>query len=146
MSDSLRPHGLYSPWNSPGQNTGVGSCSLLQWMFPTQRSNPGLLNYRQILYHLSHQESPRILEWVVYSFQRIFQTHKSNQNLLHCRRILYQLSYQGSPTNSIYFQSKIPRGFHKKLTKIVKRGKVYTRETGKSEQSPWKRTVLPSLV
>ena len=33
MSDSLRPHGLYSPWNSPGQNTGVGSCSLLQGLF-----------------------------------------------------------------------------------------------------------------
>ena len=38
VSDSLRPHGLYSPWNPPGQNTGVGSLSLLQWIFPTQRS------------------------------------------------------------------------------------------------------------
>ena len=36
MSDSLRPHGLYSPWNSPDQNTGVGSLSLLQGIFPTQ--------------------------------------------------------------------------------------------------------------
>ena len=36
MSDSLQPHGLYSPWNSPGQNTGVGGCSLLQGIFPTQ--------------------------------------------------------------------------------------------------------------
>ena len=36
VSDSLRPHGLYSPWNSPGQNTGVGSLSLLQGIFPTQ--------------------------------------------------------------------------------------------------------------
>ena len=42
MSDSLWPHGLYSPWNSPGQNTGVGSLSLLQGIFPTQGSNPGL--------------------------------------------------------------------------------------------------------
>ena len=42
MSDSLRPHGLYSPWNSPGQNTGVGRLSLLQGIFPTQGSNPGL--------------------------------------------------------------------------------------------------------
>ena len=41
MSNSLRPHGLYSPWNSPGQNTGVGSLSLLQGIFPTQGSNPG---------------------------------------------------------------------------------------------------------
>ena len=45
--------GLYSPWNSPGQNTGVGSLSLLNGIFPTQRSNPGLLHCRQILYQLS---------------------------------------------------------------------------------------------
>ena len=35
MSDFLQPHGLYSPWNSPGQNTGVGSLFLLQGIFPT---------------------------------------------------------------------------------------------------------------
>ena len=58
----------YSPWNSPGQNTAVGSCSLLQWIFPTQASNPGLPHCRQILYKLSHKGSPRILEWVVYPF------------------------------------------------------------------------------
>src|SRR5574340_837670 len=57
MSNSLRPHGLYSPSNSPGQNTGVGSCALLQGIFPTQGSNPGLQHCRQILYHLSHQGS-----------------------------------------------------------------------------------------
>ena len=39
VSNSLRPHGLHSPWNSPGQNTGVGSLSLLQGIFPTQGSN-----------------------------------------------------------------------------------------------------------
>ena len=55
VSDSLRPRGLYNPWNSPGQNTGVGSCSLLQRIFPTQGSNVGLLHCRQILYQLSHQ-------------------------------------------------------------------------------------------
>ena len=70
MSDSLRPHGLYSPWNSPGQNTGVGSLSLLQGIFPTQGSNPGPLYCRQILYQLSHKGSPRILEWVAYPFSR----------------------------------------------------------------------------
>ena len=58
MSDSLRPHWLYSPWNSLGHNTGVGSCSLLQRIFPTQGSNPGALHCRQSLYHLSHQGSP----------------------------------------------------------------------------------------
>ena len=51
-------HGLYSPWNSPGQNTGVGSPSFLQKIFPTQGSNPGLLHCRWILYKLSHQGSP----------------------------------------------------------------------------------------
>ena len=43
------------PWNSPGQNTGVGSLSLLQGVFPTQGWNPGLLHCGQILYQLSHQ-------------------------------------------------------------------------------------------
>ena len=70
VSDSLWPHGLYSPWNSPGQNTGVDSPSLLQRIFPTQGSNPGLPHGRQILYQLSHQGSPRILEWVTYPFSR----------------------------------------------------------------------------
>ena len=60
MSDSLRPCGLYSPWNSPGQNTGGGSISLLQRIFPTQGSNPGLHHCRQILYQLSHKGSPQI--------------------------------------------------------------------------------------
>ena len=58
MSDSLRPHGLYSPWNSPGQNTGVGNLSLLQGIFPTQESNQDLLNRSRILYQLSYQGSP----------------------------------------------------------------------------------------
>ena len=58
MSHSLRPHGVYSPWNSPGQNTGVGSLSLLQGIFPTQESNPGLPHCRRIHYQLSHQGSP----------------------------------------------------------------------------------------
>ena len=57
MSDSLRPYGLYSPWNSPGQNTAVGSLSLLQGIFPNQGLNPGLLHCRRILYQLSHKGS-----------------------------------------------------------------------------------------
>ena len=70
MSNSLLNCGLYSPWNSPGQNTGIGSLSLLQGIFPMQGSNPGLLHCRQILYQLSHRESPIILEWVAYPFSR----------------------------------------------------------------------------
>ena len=98
MSDSLWPHGLISPWNSPGQNTGVGSLSLLQRIFPTQGSNSGLPHCRQILYQLNHQGIPRktgaerlsLLQW-------IFLTQEWNWGLLHCRQMLYQLNYQGSP-------------------------------------------------
>ena len=60
LCPTLWPHGLYSLWDSPGQNTGVGSLSLLQGIFPTQGSNPGLPHCRQILYrvvyvvHLNH--------------------------------------------------------------------------------------------
>ena len=53
----LQPSRLLCPWNSPGKNTGVGSHSLLQGIFLTQGSNPGLLHRRQILYHLNHQGS-----------------------------------------------------------------------------------------
>ena len=59
-----------SPWNSPGQNTGVGSCSLLHGTCPIKGWNPGLPHCRQILYQLSHQGRPRILEWVSYLFSR----------------------------------------------------------------------------
>ena len=60
-SPSSWPHGLYSPWNSPGQNTGVGSLSFLQGIFPTQGLNSGLPHYRWISYQLSHQEAQEYL-------------------------------------------------------------------------------------
>ena len=56
--------------DSPGKNTGVGCHALLQAIFPTQGSNPGLPHYSEVLLHLSHQGSPRILEWVAYPFSR----------------------------------------------------------------------------
>ena len=68
VSNSLQSRGLNSPWDSPGQNTGVGSRSLLQGIFPTQGSNPGLPHCRWILYQLSHEGSSRILAWVAYPF------------------------------------------------------------------------------
>ena len=62
LSDSLQPHGQYPikflfPWDSPGMNTAVGCHSLLQGIFQTQGSNPGLLYFRQILLPLSRRES-----------------------------------------------------------------------------------------
>ena len=123
MSDSLQPHELYSPRNSPGQNTlgdshsllqgnlpnpgteprspalqvdslpvepqgkpkntGVGSFSLLQGIFPIQGSNPGLPHCRWILCQLSHQGSPRTLEWVAYPFSSGFSQPR-NQTGLSC--------------------------------------------------------------
>ena len=66
LSDSSLTHRLYITWNFPGQNTGVGSSSLFQGIFPTQGTNPGLPHCRWIFYQLSHQGSPGILEWVAY--------------------------------------------------------------------------------
>ena len=86
---TLPPRGLYSPWNSPGQNTGVGSLSLLQGIFPTQGSNPGLPHCRLILYQLSHKGSPEYRSEYLSLLQRIFLTQESNHGLLHCRWILY---------------------------------------------------------
>ena len=74
MSDSLlpqelQPSRLLCPWDCPGKNTGVGCYFLLQRIFPTQGSNPGSHTAGGwILYHLSHQGSPRILQWVAYPF------------------------------------------------------------------------------
>ena len=85
VSNSLWPHGLYSSWNFPGQYTGVYSHFLLQGIFPILGSNPHLPHCGQILYLLSHQQSPRILDWVASPFQWIFQTQESNWGLLYCR-------------------------------------------------------------
>ena len=84
VSNTLRPHELYSPWNSPGQNTGVGSLSFLQGIFPTQRLSPGLLHCRWILYQLSHQGSPRILEWVAYPFSSGSSQPRNQAAVSHC--------------------------------------------------------------
>ena len=61
---------LPCPWNTPGKNTGVGRYALLQGIFPTQGSKPGLPHCEQIIYCLSHQGSSWMLEWLSYSFSR----------------------------------------------------------------------------
>ena len=128
MSDSLQPHGLCSPRNSPGQNTGVGSpfpspgdlpnpgiehrspalqvdslpaeppgkpkntgmgsLSLLQWIFPTQESNWGILHCRLILYQLSCQGIPAILEWVAIPSFRGSSQPKDQTQVSHIARSL----------------------------------------------------------
>ena len=68
MDCSLPGSSVYG--DSPGKNAKVGCHALLQGIFPTQGLNPGILHCRWILYRLSHQGNPRILEWVAYPFFR----------------------------------------------------------------------------
>ena len=70
VSDSLQTHGLYSPWNSSGQNTEVGSLSLFQGSSQPRDQTQVYVYCRQIVYQLSHKGSSRILEWVAYPFPR----------------------------------------------------------------------------
>ena len=98
VSNSLRPHGLEPPGSSvhgdfQGKNTGVGCHALLQGIFPTQGSNPGLPHCRC----LSHQGNPRILEWVAYPFSSR-SSQPRNRTDVSCTAggFFYQLSYQRS--------------------------------------------------
>ena len=77
------PPGSSDHGDSTGRNTGMGCHALLQGIFPTQGSNPGLPHCRQILYHLSYQGSPRILEWVAISFSRV-SSQPRNQPRVSC--------------------------------------------------------------
>ena len=110
VSYSLRPHGGYSPWNSPGQNTGVGSLSCLQGIFTTQTSNLGLPHCRRILPAEPQGEPKNTGVGSLSLLQGIFPTQKLNQGLLHCRWILYQLSYEGKATpcySSVQFSCSV---------------------------------------
>ena len=93
-------HGLHSPWNSPGQNTGVGSSSLLQGTLASSGIEPRSPALQVDSLPDEPQAKPKntgvgslsVLQWT-------FPTQELNRGLLHCRRILYQLSYQGSQHN-----------------------------------------------
>ena len=80
--------------DSPGKNTGVGCHALLQGIFPTQGLNPGLPHCRWILYCLSHQGSPRILEWVAYPFSG-GSSGPRNQTRISCTAGRFFTSYHG---------------------------------------------------
>ena len=122
VSNSLGPHGLYSPGNSPGQNTGVGSLSFLYGIVPTQRLNPGLPYCMWTLCWLSHKGSPWVLEWVAYPFSSRssqprngigvswiaggFFTNWAFREALISGRPLNQWAYQMPPPESI----NLPKG------------------------------------
>ena len=90
VSNSLRPHGLYSPCDSSDKHTGVGSLFLLQWIFPTQGLNPGLFHFRQILYQLSHLGSCRN------------NNFKCNPPVFYSNNIINTVSYNKSPQFQVY--------------------------------------------
>ena len=101
VSYSLKPHGLYSPRNSPDQNTGVGSLSLLRGNLPNSGIKPRSPALQVASLPAEPQGKPRNTGMGSLSLlQKIFPTQELNQGLLHCRWILYQLSYQGSPLES----------------------------------------------
>ena len=97
VSDSLRPHGPYSLWNSPGQNTGVGSHSLLQGIFQTQGSNPGLPCCRRILYQMNHQGNYNAI-----SFLNASSLPKSREKEYTILVMLVQISFITSHEFYIY--------------------------------------------
>ena len=107
VSDFLRPQGLYSPWNTPGQNTGVGSLSFLQGIFPNPGIEPRSSALQADAFPAEPQRKPKntgvgsisLLQW-------ISLTQELNQGLLHCRQILYQLNYQGSPNGTVVWLLK----------------------------------------
>ena len=91
---------LPSPWDSPGKNTGVGCHFLLQGIFPTQGSNPGVLHYKQILYHLNHQAQftdPNLEGSDKTAFRALQLLSPSSQS----RRLLAHLWVQPSSTHPL---------------------------------------------
>ena len=95
---TLQTNGLYHPWNSPGQNTGVGN------PFPSPGDLPNLgikpRSPKLQADSLPAEQQGKLKNTGVGNLpllQGIFLTQESNLGLLRCREILYQLSYQGSP-------------------------------------------------
>ena len=130
LSDSLWPPGLYSPWHSIGQNTLVGSLSLLQGIFPIQGSNSGLPHCRQILYQLSYKGRLRILEWVAYPscplFNSLFfgsnryrrgSTRPLPKQMNHSQEMIYYILFSCSHLQS---QSEVSLGPFLFVSKMVR--------------------------
>ena len=118
VSDSLQPHGLYSPLNSPDQNTGVGYFHP-QGISPTQGLNPGLPHFRLILYQLSHQGSPNGHEFEQtqgdievqenqsccspWSHKELDMTEQLNNNSKHSKLSLYPFPVPSLATMLLIF-------------------------------------------
>ena len=98
MSDSLQPHGLYSPGNSPGQNTGVGSLIPSPGDLPSTGIEPRSPSLQTDSLPAEPQGKPKNTgEGSLSLLQGIFPTQELNPGLPHCRQILYHLSHKGNP-------------------------------------------------
>jgi len=113
----LWPTRLLCPWDSPGKNTGVGCHSLLQGIFLTQGSNPGLQHCRRILYHLSHQGNQ--------STSTLFKSSPSlvgvsgrafNTSLLSPLPLSYLLPHPAPPTPNFFSTIAKPISFKISMT------------------------------
>ena len=146
VSNPLESHGLYSLWNSPGQNTGMGRVDLPS--SPGDLPNPGIKPRSPTLQAESlpaePQRKPRNPGAGSLSLlQQIFLTHYLNQGLLHCRQILDQLSYQGSPSQkkTSFLSENLEKHTIYNMDKLLKttcldrklrdRQLLYTQELGK---------------
>ena len=93
--------------DSPGKNTGVGCPALLQGIFPTQKSNPGLLHCRWILYCVNHQRSPFNSSVQSLSCVQLFAApwtaaHQASLSIINSRSLLKLMSIESvMPSNHL---------------------------------------------
>ena len=144
VSDSLQPHGLLYPsrlfcsWYSPGKNTAVGIHFLLQGLFLTQGSNPGLSHCRQILYHLSHQWSkPKKPEGIDKTTMWTLATRQPRTVIPERRkqarwRTACKVSRDWTKLNNIYWSAKISRTPQGKISNIWHPKKLWNEKDQKN--------------
>ena len=98
------PHGLHSPWNSPGQNTGLGCLSLLQGILPTQGLNPGLPHCGQILlYQLSHNKTYRSIKEEGKTYLQSHHSEITTINVLRTHMHRYDILKQNTIPSKLLF-------------------------------------------
>ena len=149
--DSLQPHGLkparlLCPWDSPGKNTGVVSHFLLQGIFPTQGSNPGLPHCRRILYHVSYQGSP-IISFNPHLYSLPFLPSLTYRKLLSFIHVIKGRTYFPYTYRSLQLVIIFPYISHS-INRILcfPLGKGFPRGSVNKESASKQETWVPSLV
>ena len=107
------PPGSSVHGESPGKNTRVGYHAPLEGVFPTQGSNPGLLHCGQIIYYLSHQESPRILEWIAMPSSRASSQPRDQTQASHTAGRFFTIwATREAPHAPWYWPKELKTYFH----------------------------------